>query len=118
MYPFSLGANIGTCITALIAALAVQSGAEFALQIAFVHLLFNTFAVILIYALPFLRNIPIVLAQYLAGIAVKKKMLALAYVIGVFFILPVLFIGGSKLWSDFRSKPLCAQCQAKLASSK
>ncbi|MCW8814525.1 MAG: Na/Pi symporter, partial [Chlorobium sp.] len=42
IYPFTLGANIGTCITALLAATAITGpNAVFALQIAFVHLLYN-----------------------------------------------------------------------------
>ncbi|MDF4766907.1 Na/Pi symporter, partial [Vibrio parahaemolyticus] len=45
IYPFTLGANIGTCITALLAATAVSGEfAVFALQIALVHLVFNIMA--------------------------------------------------------------------------
>ncbi len=113
VYPFTLGANIGTCVTALIAALAIQSGAAFALQIAFVHLFFNLFAVILIYGLPFLRNLPIHAAQKLAAVAVKKKILAFAYVVGVFFFLPALFIGASKLVPA--SPRECPHCHLPLA---
>ncbi|MGB5804212.1 MAG: Na/Pi symporter, partial [Vibrio anguillarum] len=50
VYPFTLGANIGTCITALLAATAVSGEfAVFALQIALVHLTFNVLATVLIY---------------------------------------------------------------------
>ena len=59
IYPFTLGANIGTTITALLAATAVQGDMGFfALQIALVHLLFNLSAVVVIYGVPFLRSIP------------------------------------------------------------
>ncbi len=113
VYPFTLGANIGTCITALIAALAIQSGAEFAIQIAFVHLFFNLFAVIFIYALPFLRNIPIYCAQKLANVAVKRKVWAFGYVIGIFFILPVCFIAVSKISESVHFGPyVCSKCQS------
>ena len=74
VYPFTLGANIGTCVTALLAATAV-SGAEAvpALEIAMVHLLYNTLGVIVIYGIPFLCRLPIVGAETLATIAADRK---------------------------------------------
>ena len=60
VYAFTLGANIGTCFTALLAAMAVSGDdAIFALQIAIVHLLFNIFGILVVYGIPFLREIPI-----------------------------------------------------------
>ncbi|MFN3231500.1 MAG: Na/Pi symporter [Alphaproteobacteria bacterium] len=89
IYPFTLGANIGTCITALLAAVAVTGDyAIFALEIALVHLLYNTFAVVLIYGVPFLRDLPIKGAEWLADVAATQKLYALAYVLGVFFLVP------------------------------
>ncbi|MCV5342482.1 hypothetical protein OFC87_36700, partial [Escherichia coli] len=53
IYPFTLGANIGTCITALLAATAVSGEfAVFALQIALVHLVFNIMATLFIFGIP------------------------------------------------------------------
>ncbi|MBO9481321.1 MULTISPECIES: Na/Pi symporter [Gammaproteobacteria] len=93
VYPFTLGANIGTTITALLAATAVQGAMGFfALQIALVHLLFNVSAVLLIYIVPFLRNIPPTVARRFAQAASRKKWMVLAYVVGVFFILPAILI--------------------------
>ncbi len=93
IYPFTLGANIGTTITALLAATAVSgSHAFFALQIALVHLLFNLSAVILIYGIPQLRKIPLRTARRFAQIASRRKWIVLAYVAGVFFIIPGLLI--------------------------
>lgn len=98
VYPFTLGANIGTCITALLAATAVSGpNAIFALQIAFVHLSYNCVGVLLIYTIPFLREIPIKLATELSTLAVKNKLYVVAYVGFVFFLLPLVLIGGSKL---------------------
>lgn len=94
VYPFTLGANIGTCITALLAATAVTgANAIFALQIALVHLVYNIFGVVVIYGIPFLRNIPIHAAERLAEMAVKKKLYVALYLAGVFFLLPLLLIG-------------------------
>lgn len=93
IYPFTLGANIGTTITALLAATAISGEtAVFALQIALVHLIYNTSAVLLIYGVKNLRIIPIRGAVWLARTASENKMIALLYIVGVFFILPGLLI--------------------------
>ncbi|HBG31791.1 Na/Pi symporter [Candidatus Macondimonas diazotrophica] len=98
IYPFTLGANIGTCITALLAATAVTgANAIFALQIALVHLIYNVLGVILIYGIPFLREVPIRAAQTLADATVKHKLYAVAYIGLVFFVIPFVLIGGSAL---------------------
>ncbi len=94
VFPFTLGANIGTCVTALLAALAITgTGAAMGLQIAFVHLLFNVLGVILIYGVPFLRKIPLVLAASLAKLASTRRPLAILYILFAFFILPLLGLG-------------------------
>ncbi|QWL58603.1 Na/Pi cotransporter family protein [Aeromonas jandaei] len=93
LYPFTLGANIGTTITALLAATAISgAGAQLALTIALVHVLFNVFAVALIYGLPFLRDLPVHAAEGLARIGSENKLLALGYVAGLFFALPALMM--------------------------
>ncbi len=98
VYPFTLGANIGTCITALLAATAVTGvNAVFALQIALIHLLYNVAGVIVIYGIPWLRNLPLWAAERLAEAAVRRKVYALAYLLVVFFVLPSVAIGASQL---------------------
>ncbi len=98
VYPFTLGANIGTCITALLAATAVDgSNAVFALQIALVHFTYNLIGVIVIYGLPFTRNLPIRAAEWLAGLAMQNKLYVAAYIGTVFFIFPIVLIGVSQL---------------------
>ena len=90
IYPFTLGANIGTCITALIAALGVTGmNSGFALQIALVHLLYNVMGVMVIYGIPFLRNIPLNLSYGLSVITARRKFYGAAYVGGLFFALPL-----------------------------
>merc|ERR1712137_615450 len=90
IYPFTLGANVGTCITALIAALGVVGvNSGFALQIALVHLIYNVLGVTLIYGLPLLRNIPLNLSYQLSVIAAERKMYGAAYIGGLFFIMPL-----------------------------
>lgn len=98
IYPFTLGSNIGTCLTALLAATAITGPtAVLAMQIALVHLLFNLFGVVLIYVLPFLRGVPPLMATTLANLAQKNKLYLVAYLVGVFFLLPLLLIGISQI---------------------
>lgn len=93
IYPFMLGANIGTTITALLAATAVGGAVAVpAMQIALVHVLFNVFAVALIFGLPFLRILPIMGAEMLGALASERKIYAAAWILGVFLVLPLLLI--------------------------
>ena len=89
-YPITLGANIGTTVTALLAALA--TGTASGMTIAVVHLLFNVFGILLVSPIPKIRYIPVVLAEKLAGVAANKKWLAVAYVGITFVAVPVLGI--------------------------
>lgn len=97
IYPFTLGANIGTCVTALLAATAVTGKAEEALTIAFIHLTYNVLGVVVIYGLPFLRDLPIKAAEWLGETASENKMAALAYILGVFFVVPGVCLGITSL---------------------
>lgn len=93
IYPFTLGANIGTTVTALLAATAISGPAGvFALQIAMVHLLYNIFGVSLVYGTPFLRNLPIQGAEKLAEVAHQRRSVAALYVLSVFFIIPGILV--------------------------
>jgi sodium-dependent phosphate cotransporter len=87
-YPVTLGANVGTTITALLASLAAAS--PLGLTIALVHTLFNTFGILLFYPIPFMRQIPIRLAQGLATLAQRNKSWVLIYVGGAFVVLPLI----------------------------
>lgn len=87
-YPVTLGANVGTTITALIASLAVARPEG--LTIALVHLLFNAYALALIYPLPRIRLIPVRLAEGMARLAARRRSVVVAYVIGVFLVAPLL----------------------------
>lgn len=86
-FPIMLGANIGTTVTALLAAV-VKGPAGMAL--ALVHLLFNITGILLFYPIPALRRIPVRLAQGLAAKTVQSKWWILLYLGGVFVALPLL----------------------------
>lgn len=90
IYPFTLGANIGTCITAVIAALSITGpNATVALQVAFVHLCYNFLAVFVIYGLAFWREWPPNLSYQLSLKVAEQKMYGIAYIVGLFFIVPL-----------------------------
>ena len=97
IYPFTLGANIGTCITALLAATAVTGNSAAALQIAFIHLSYNVLGVLVIFGLPFLRYLPVRAAEWLGYTAAENKFIALAYIVGVFFLMPGVCLGITSL---------------------
>uniref|UniRef100_A0AAQ5XF39 Solute carrier family 34 member 2a n=1 Tax=Amphiprion ocellaris TaxID=80972 RepID=A0AAQ5XF39_AMPOC len=88
-YPLSLGSNIGTTTTAILAAMASPGDTlANALQIALVHFLFNITGIVLWYPIPFTR-IPIRLAKGLGSITAKYRWFAAVYIICCFFVIPL-----------------------------
>ena len=87
-YPITLGANVGTTITALIASLAVVRPEG--LTIALVHLLFNVVGIAILYPVPVIRLVPIRLAEALADAAVRRRRIVFAYTVTLFLVLPLL----------------------------
>ncbi|MGA7271818.1 MAG: Na/Pi symporter [Acidimicrobiia bacterium] len=86
-YPVTLGANVGTTVTALLASLAVTN--PDALTIALVHTLFNVFGILMFYPLPIMREVPLRLARATAGLVQRRASWALGYVLGLFVVVPV-----------------------------
>ncbi|MBF0199562.1 MAG: Na/Pi symporter [Planctomycetes bacterium] len=97
VFPFTLGANIGTTVTAFLASLAGGKYGQAAVQIAIVHLLFNLLATSIIYPVPFLRNIPLIFSERLADLAIKSRTVAIGYILFVFFGVPLLVLGVMEL---------------------
>jgi sodium-dependent phosphate cotransporter len=91
-FPVTLGANVGTTVTALLAALAAtDENARAGLVIALVHLHFNLVATVLVYPYAPIRAIPMRLARGLADLAVRSRVVAIGYVIALFYVVPVIF---------------------------
>ena len=88
IYPVTLGANIGTTVTALLASLATGSPA--AVTVAIVHTLFNISGILLFYPIKKLREIPIHMANRLSNVAAERRSLAIAYTLTAFVIVPLL----------------------------
>ena len=88
VYPVTLGANVGTTVTALLASLATGSPA--AVTVALVHTLFNLTGIALFYPVRSLRALPIRLATGLARIGAERRTWAVTYVLVMFLVIPLL----------------------------
>jgi sodium-dependent phosphate cotransporter len=97
IFPYTLGANVGTTVTAFLAALALAAGVEGHLDIdsatrtaagvgvtvAVVHLLFNVFGIILIY--PF-KRVPLFLARWLSLVMSVSRKRAILFLVVYFLV--------------------------------
>lgn len=93
MYPLTLGANIGTTTTAILAALAQEpEDIPVSLQISLCHLFFNLSGILLFYPIPILR-FPIRMAKFLGNETAKYRWFAIFYLILSFFVLPAIVFG-------------------------
>lgn len=87
IFPYTLGANVGTTFTAILAALAIAS--PNALVVAFVHLLFNITGIGIWWPL---RKLPLFLANRVSDIAIRNRIFPLVYIAVVFFLIPLAVI--------------------------
>ena len=94
VFPYMLGSNVGTTATGMFAAaIAISSGEPSAvagLEIALCHTLFNVFGILIVYPFPPIREIPIRMAEFVGELAFKNRLYAVAYVAGLFYVLPVI----------------------------
>jgi sodium-dependent phosphate cotransporter len=94
-FPFLMGANIGTTVTALIASI---SQTEAALAVALCHLLFNMFGVLILFPISAVRDIPIWMSEKLGHYAGQRRLVGIAYIVITFFLIPFTLIYST---SDF-----------------
>jgi len=87
VFPYMLGANIGTTITAFLASFV--TGSHEAVAVAFAHLVFNAYGIAIFWPL---KKIPLWLATKLAEITRKTRIIPLLYVAVVFYIIPVMIL--------------------------
>jgi sodium-dependent phosphate cotransporter len=98
--PYTMGANIGTTVTALLASLAAYAAANTAdsnsmhaatlgLQVAFHHVLFNVIGVFIVW---WFRWIPIRIAEAFARLAAWNRFIPLVYILITFYVAPFLII--------------------------
>ena len=88
-FPFIMGANIGTTVTALIAALAIS---ETAVSLAISHLIFNLIGTLLLFPIESIRNFPVFLAKKLGVYTISNWVVGFSYLIFTFFLMPFLLI--------------------------
>ena len=86
-FPYILGANVGTTITALMASLVTQNQA--AVAVAFAHLLFNIYGIIVFWPARFL---PLAIARTLGKMASKNRMFPIYMMLILFIIIPLILI--------------------------
>lgn len=84
VFPYMLGANIGTTVTALLAALSL--GSPQAIACACGHLLFNSYGTIVFWPL---QVIPVGLAKAFGEIAARRRLVAISFILALFFLLPI-----------------------------
>jgi sodium-dependent phosphate cotransporter len=91
VFPYLLGANVGTTVTAMLAALSLGSAG--AVACACGHLLFNIYGTIVFWPL---KRIPIGIAEWFADLASKRRILAFVYILVIFFVIPATILSISK----------------------
>lgn len=87
IYPYLLGANVGTTITAFLASFV--TGSPEAVAVAFAHLMFNVYGIAIFWPL---KAIPIWMATRLSKLTQKSKMVPILYIVIVFFMIPGIVI--------------------------
>ncbi len=87
IFPYAVGANIGTTITGILAAMV--TGNPSGITIALVHTLFNFFGAVVFIPL---KVLPITTAKWFASKVRENRLWAIGFLVAMFFILPALFI--------------------------
>lgn len=88
-FQFIMGANVGTTITALIAAIFKS---EEAIAIAIVHLLFNLIGILIFLPFKSIRQIPVGLAKWFGHQTAEYRIIGFLYILFMFFIIPFTLI--------------------------
>lgn len=102
VFPFIMGANLGTTITAVIAALYKT---EAAISVAVVHVLFNLIGALLFLPFPPLRDIPVRLARKFGKKTANTRFVGFAYILLTFFIIPFFLIYFNQSDGDAETQP-------------
>lgn len=90
VFPYTLGANVGTTVTAILASFATNNIA--AVSVAFAHLLFNLIGIGIIWPVRLVRQLPLVLSRSLAQISIKSRLIPIMFIILTFYVIPFILI--------------------------
>lgn len=96
IFPYTLGSNVGTTMTAMLAAM--STGAPEAVTVSFAHFLFNVVGILIIWPVGKIRQIPMICADWLAAASHKNRWVPVIFVVSVFFGFPLLVILISRLF--------------------
>ena len=113
MYPLTLGSNIGTTTTAMLAAMAAEPQMlKSSIQIALVHLFFNLHGILFFYPVPWMRwplgqfrmkvenylcQFYPVMCKILGKTTANYRWFAIVYLLLMFFVLPAMVLSLSLL---------------------
>jgi len=92
-FPVTLGANVGTTVTAFLAALAVSGpNATAGLEIALVHLFFNLSGILIVYPVERVRRVPLRAAEALTALALRSRKMVVVWVMVLFYGIPTIVL--------------------------
>ncbi len=94
IFPYIVGSNIGTTLTAIIASFAKS---EEAVSIAITHFLFNAIGALIFLVIPFVKDLPLRYSEKFTTMVVQYKIVGLGYILVVFFLFPLALIFLSRL---------------------
>lgn len=102
LFPLIAGANIGTTLTAFLAALFLSPAA---LSVAIAHLLFNVAGILLFFPVPFMRSVPVRISLWMTKVIIKPRSLVFVYLIMLYFCLPfgLLYISQMDTYKKIRN---------------
>jgi sodium-dependent phosphate cotransporter len=101
IFPFTIGANIGTTVTGLLAALAVASGVTVlpgepvpkevvaGATVAFAHLLFNCAGALIFLPFAPIRALPVKFAEWLAELCLRNRVIPIVFIVLAFYLIPI-----------------------------
>jgi sodium-dependent phosphate cotransporter len=101
IFPFTIGANIGTTVTGLLAALAAASAVTVlpgepvpaavvaGATVAFAHLLFNLAGALIFLPFAPIRALPVKFAEWLAELCLRNRVIPIVIIVLVFYIIPL-----------------------------
>ena len=90
MLPLTLGANIGTTCTAILASLVTES--KNAVQVAMCHFFFNIIGITIVYPIPYIRKFPLDIAKRFGQLGGQYKWFSLFYLVYMFVFLPIIYL--------------------------
>lgn len=97
MLPLTLGSNVGTTITGLLAALLNDANA---MQVALAHLFFNLTGILIWFPIPFMRAIPLAMARFNGRATRIWKGYPFLYIFVAFFLVPLILLGISTMFTQ------------------